>query len=817
LCAARLSVDAEAKVSIDTTNIERTETPIPLAIAAELPESVAYRVKRRLLGRPLTSDQMEHTKLSKTLALGVLSSDCISSSAYGSEEMLIYLIPAFGLAGFNLLLPMTAVVLTVLLVVTLCYRQVVMLYTKAGGSYVVARENFGPRIAQIGAVALMIDYIVTVAVQSAAGTAAITSAIPATSRFALEITVGVVLLLFIGNLRGIREAGRTFAFPTYFFVVAILLVIIIGIYKELTGGLPHLATNVAGMVHVGHNQAILSFGAIYLLLKAFANGGSSLTGLEAISNGVGVFNPPVGRNARRTLVTMSILLGTLVAGVSWLAHVTHAMPYSSGSPTVISQVARAVVGHGAVGNLAFFAVQVATMLILYTGANTPFNGFPFLASFVAEDSFLPRWLSKRGHRLAFSNGIVVLTVTSLALLIITKANVNNLIAFYAIGVFTGFTLAGFGMAKHFLRERVPGWRGNVWINVTAGVMSLLVVLIFAITKFTEGAWLVVVVFPIGVWLLIRLNRTYRREAEALATTPTTPIEPNFGRHVVLVLVDHVDLATIRAVIYARSLKPYEVRAVHFVVDEERGRRLAEEWQAQPGLNIRLDLVECPDRRLPHATLDLAHRLIIDQTDAMITFLLPRRTTSALAGRILHDRTADSIAEAISSIPRAVATIVPFDTTKPLAPSLVAPGRAAPARPRADVTEQAPVRNVAPATTPLPMALLRAERPNAPQGPGPIPRASLEPAMPEVAIRDLMYRARNRTVGRIAQVSVAPIGSNPALAVELFDDTGGITLLFYGRRRIPGIRPGVRLRVTGVVSSHHGHLAIANPLYEIVVD
>src|SRR5664280_1168915 len=437
--------------------------PVALAGSADLPERLGYRLKRRALGPPLTTDQLEHETLSKKLALGVLSSDCISSSAYGSEEILLILLPMFGIAAYSLLLPMTLVVLVVLVLVTLCYRQVVMLYTKAGGSYVVARENFGPIVAQVAAVALMVDYIVT-----------------------------VVLILFYGNLRGLREAGRTFAFPTYFFAGSMFVVIIGGVVREVFGDLPHYdPAHAPGAFPMGHSTTLLSFGAVYILLKSFANGGSSLTGLEAISNGVSTFKTPRGLNARTTLVVMSCILGFLVAGVSWLAHQTHAVAYESGSPTVISQVAKAVLGTSAAGHVGFLLVQLATMLILYTGANTPFNGFPFLANFVAADGFLPRWLTKRGHRLAFSNGIVVLTVASLALLLGTGAHVDRLVAFYAIGVFTGFTLAGFGMAKHFRTFRGPRWKSKVAINNLVGAVSGLVVLIFAVTKFTEGAWLVV--------------------------------------------------------------------------------------------------------------------------------------------------------------------------------------------------------------------------------------------------------------------------------------------------------------------------------------
>ena len=340
-----------------------TETRQDAGQLVDLPERASYRLKRLLLGAPLVTAQLQHEKLSRRAALGVLSSDCISSSAYGTEEMLIVLLGVFGLAGFRILMPLTAVVLVVLVLMTLLYREVVMVYTKAGGSYVVARENFGPKVAQIASVALLIDYIVTVAVQTAAGTAAITSLLPGLAGYTTEITVGGVLLLAYGNLRGIREAAKAFAFPTYFFVAMAGLVVVVGLVRELFGDLPQ-DPHVAGMIDVtDQHHAIFSGLAIFVLLKAFANGGSSLTGLEAISNSVSAFRPPEGPNARSNLSILSVMLGSLVLGISFLAWQTQATPYASGSPTVISQVAKSAFGGGAVGHLGFVLVQVATALI----------------------------------------------------------------------------------------------------------------------------------------------------------------------------------------------------------------------------------------------------------------------------------------------------------------------------------------------------------------------------------------------------------------------------------------------------------------------
>jgi len=762
---------------------------IPAGIQA--PESLAYRFKCALLGPPLTTTQLQHERLSKTLALGVLSSDCISSSAYGSEEILLILVPLFGLAAYGLLLPLTGVVLVVLVLVTLTYRWVVTTYTQAGGSYAVARGNFSPVVAQVGAVALMLDYVVTVAVQAAAGSAAVTSAVPVLIDYQLEITALVVAVLFYGNLRGLREAGRAFAFPTYFFVASMAVVILVGIVREVVGDLPQYdPATAAGAYPLGQGSPLLSIGAVYILLKAFANGGSSLTGLEAISNGVSAFQTPQGQNARRTLVVMSLLLGTLVAGISWLAHETHAVAYESGSPTVISQVTRAALGDSALGHVLYFVVQFATMLILWTGANTPFNGFPFLANFVAADGYLPRWLTKRGHRLAFSNGIVVLAVLALALILGTGAHVDKLVAFYAIGVFTGFTLAGFGMAKHFRTLRGARWRVKAAINDVVGTTSALVVVIFAVTKFTEGAWLVVVLFPILVVLLLRLREAYRREAAVLVAVPTTStLRALTRRSVIVVLIDNVDLAVIRALDYARSLRPAQLRVVHFVIDGGHADALRRTWDEHGGLALPLELIDCPDRRLPRAALELAERILLADRNSQVTVLLPRRQYGPLLGRLLHDRTADEIAASVSQVRGVAATIVPFDATQP---SRV-------------LRRKNGARHTAPA--PTESGLATGKR-NEPAHLGHIPAE-------RVTIADAPHRRTAILQGRIRSVQSSPVGTTPALRCELVDESGGVTLLFYGRRRIAGLQPGALVRGEGRIGEHDGFLAVANPAYQLL--
>jgi amino acid transporter len=361
-----------------------TDSPAqPPALSAgtvDIPESLGYRVKRKLLGKPLVNDELYGEKLSRPIALGVLAPDCISSSAYGTEQMLTQLIPVFGVAGFALVMPITGIILLLLVVLTLCYRDVVSVYVKAGGSYVVAREQFGVKWAQVAAVALLIDYIVTVAVQISAGTIAVSSWLSLTfnvdiTGWSLWISIFMVILLCYGNLRGIREAGRSFAFPMYFYVVAAGITVLVGLARLVFGDLPH-ATNLhdaanGGVIPLGSStQALVAAAGILGLLRAFANGGSSLTGLEAISNGVSAFRKPTSVNARKSMFWMSIMLGSLVLGISILAWQTHTMPYTSGSPSVLAQLSSLTWGHGWIGEIMLTLVQLASALILYTGGNS---------------------------------------------------------------------------------------------------------------------------------------------------------------------------------------------------------------------------------------------------------------------------------------------------------------------------------------------------------------------------------------------------------------------------------------------------------------
>jgi amino acid transporter len=731
---------------------------------------------------------------------------------------------------------------------------------------VVARDNFGPRVAQIAAVALLIDYTVTVAVQTAAGAAAIVSAFPALGRLSFIstpemltlISVIAIVIMCYGNLRGIREAGRAFALPTYLFSGAVILMIVIGLGREVVGHLPVLdpATLHGTYYNSSHTSLLISFALVLTLLRAFANGGSSLTGIEAVSNAVSAFRPPEGRYARKVLVAQGFVLAFLIAGISWLAHVTRATPYTSGTPTVISQEASMIFG-GGLGRILFYFVQAATALILFTGGNTSFNGFPFLASFVAQDAFLPRWLMKRGHRLVFSNGIVVLTIVSLVLIMVTRANVNGLVPFYAIGVFTGFSMAGFGMSKYHLRQRERGWRRRLVINFSAGVLTGIVVLIFAVVKFTEGAWLVVVVGPILVFVLIRLNREYRAEDQVLENigdrraAGIVPRQPNYTRRVVIVLVDSFDLATLAALRYARSLRPTSMRAVHFVIDSARADRLRERW-VRFGQDVPFEMIDCADRRLLRASQELVRREA-DQPGTQVTVVLPRRSFAPLIGRLLHDRTADKIAAVISRIPNAAATIIPFDVESRVrvleerhaaragGPAGTAgtvgtatvramtgggperPPTTRSARDRQVVADE--VRGVradgvigAEHDTPVvgrESAHTRdAARP--PARPGPVPSDGSPSDGTEVTpIGSVQAQAKVTVAGNVGAVEVKPLEQNSVLVCAVSDATGELTAPFSGRKSIPGLEAGSRIRLHGRVVIRYDAPAMINPVYELL--
>jgi len=638
----------------------RAPLPIPPAPKVALPEARRYRMKNKFLGQALATEELAHERLGKPTALAVFASDNLSSVAYGTEEILAHLVPYVGVAAFALLMPITIALLVVLGFLILSYRQTIKAYPTAGGAYIVTRDNFGLLPAQVAGVALLTDYVLTVSVSVAAGSAALSSAFPAAAHWSVPISVALIGIIAFGNLRGVRESGRVFAVPTYFFIVTMVLLLATAAARALFGHLPTESLSAPGLVKVGHGGGGLLMGAtVFVVLRAFASGGAAVTGVEAISNGVPAFRVPEWRNARTTLVIMGTTLGAMFLGLSLLAAKLHVAPYEKGTPTVISQIGKITFGGSPVGHVMYYALQAGTMLILVLAANTSFADFPRLASFHAGDNFMPRQLTKRGHRLVFSNGIISLAAASALLIIVTGAKVDRLIPLYAIGVFTSFTLSQSGMARHHLTHREDGWRTGLLVNGTGAVLSLVVDVIIAITKFTHGAWVIIVLVPVMVALLVRLNRQYESEAHELeADARTAATAPILRRHVVLVLLDKLDRSGARAIQYARTLTPDELRAVHIAHDSDRADDLAEQWTRLGLSRLPLELVDCPDRRITRSVLEVV-AADLARGDTEVTVLIPRLEYRRSWHKLLHDRTGDAIARTVSQLPHANVTFVPY--------------------------------------------------------------------------------------------------------------------------------------------------------------
>lgn len=764
-------------------------TPKALQEHAHLKDPFSYRLKRFFLGEPLNRHTLGEQRLSKRNAFGILSSDCISSSAYGGEQILVALIPAFGLMAFSLFTPMLAVILLMLFVITLSYRDVINTYTRAGGAYVVARENFGANISLIAAIELMFGYIITVAIQTAAGVAAVISAFPSLSSQKVAITIAVIGLLTFINLRGVKDAGVVFVFPSYLFIVSMLVVFSMGLFRTINGTLPQYATDTPGLLPLGEEQGLITFAALLMILKGFANGSASLTGLEAVSDSVPLFKSPENVNARRTFTVMALTLAFLIIGIGWLAHETTAIPYAEGTPTVISLVAKAALGDSLLGSILFLVVQAGTMLILFAGANTCYSAFPNMVRIVANDGYLPRWLTSRGHRLAFSNGIFFIALFASTLVIISGASITTLAAIYALTVFMGFTITGLGMAKKVRREGSS--KNRQLLHLVSGSISFVTVSILALAKFADGTWLVVIGTPIVLVMMRKFNRRYSSEQDALVVTSKDRRATSIPRHDVTILVDKVDVATIATVRYARSLKARQLQAVHFVLDDRRAERIAQQWSKNPALaDVSLELIDCPDRRLPNAAVDYAIRATL-QPDVELTLLLPRRLYRGMLGRLLHDETAEQIARPISELPRVVATIVPIDVNRLLARN-------------SEIPDAPNVKQVVAESVPM-----RAQ--STWQNSGSKVSHYQEDMTP---IGKIQWRKRAHVTGKVTAIRPASMNSAPTLEVEIWDESGGVTLQFLGRREISGLEVGSTLSAEGMVGEQEGNLTILNPSYEI---
>jgi amino acid transporter len=631
-------------------------------------QSVGYRAKRIMLGPALKTSQLVHERITKRVALAVFSSDPISSTAYATEEILIVLVAA---AATQLTLPVSLAIAILLLLLVTSYRQVIEAYPSAGGAYVVARDNFGNFLASIAGAALLVDYVLTVAVSVSGGVAAMVSVYHQLEPWVVEISVALVVMLAWGNLRGLKEAGRIFALPTYVYVASVGVMILVGIWRIASGDLDAIDYTPEEAARLHHAGEAAGSVTLFLLLRAFASGTTALTGVEAISNGVSAFRRPEARNAKTTLLTMALIMGSLFLGISYLAGHLGVRPYTSGFPTVLSQLSSYVLAaeSSPIGHLAFLLVQAATLLILVLAANTSFSGFPLLASFAAEDALLPRQLRKRGHRLVYSNGIIVLSAVAITLIVAFQAKVSALIPLYAIGVVTSFTLAQAGMTRRHLRLRESGWRYGLAVNGIGGLITLMVLCVIVVSKFTQGAWMVVVAIPAIVLVLLRIQQAYREEVSELKVEASQGLAPPKPRHEVVVLIEDLDQATIGALQYARQLNPLSITAVHIAIDPDHARRLCQLW-SKVHIPIPLEVVDSPDRNLLAAVEETVAELV--RPDTEVTVLIPKRGYAKFWHRILHDRTALGVFKVLGEMDNVNVTIVPFRLGR--RPSLAPVGR-----------------------------------------------------------------------------------------------------------------------------------------------
>ncbi len=578
--------------------------------------------KSLLLGKPLPTTAEKEERLNKVRALAVFSSDAISSSAYATEEILIVMVMA-GAAGSQYSIPIALAIALLLGIVAFSYRQTVHAYPHGGGSYTVARENLGTQAGLIAAAALLIDYVLTVAVSISAGTAAITSAIPILFPYRVEISVVFIIIITLINLRGVRESGTIFALPTYLFIFSLAGVILLGLARLLTGSIvppePHFEGAAPEPV------------TLFMLLHAFAAGSVAMSGTEAIANGVPVFKPPESRNAATTLTWMAGILGSFFVGVTVLAYAYGITPRET--ETVISQVGRVVLGTG----VGYGIFQSATMLILVLAANTSFAGFPRLAYVMARDGFMPHQLTYRGDRLAFTTGIVILGAFAIALVIGFGGSTHALIPLYAVGVFLSFTLSQAGMVRHWWKARAPGWQRSIAINAIGAVSTAVVLAVVSAVKFQLGAWIVFLLIPTLVAVFNGISRHYRRVAEQLSLASVARADLVTPRQIVVVPIADLNKASLRALAFARSISPDPV-ALRITYEPQEAEKFRKEW-AQWGNGTQLILLESPYRSFIEPLLAYIDALARQDPEAVITIVLPEFVPAHWWEHLLHGQTA----------------------------------------------------------------------------------------------------------------------------------------------------------------------------------
>ena len=583
------------------------------------------QVKEFFLGKSLPTSAHSEERLTNAAALAVLSSDALSSVAYATEEILLVLVAA-GSGALGLSLPIAIAIIALLGIVVLSYRQTIRAYPQGGGSYIVARENLGLYPGLVAGGSLMIDYILTVTVSISAGTAALTSAIPALQSHTVLLCLIFIFLIMLANLRGVKESGQIFMVPTYAFIVSIFLLIGIGLFKYSTG-----------QVAVEYPSLPVTEGiSVFFILRAFSAGCTALTGVEAISDGVLAFKPPESKNARLTLLYLGVILGFMFVGITYLANIYHIVPGEG--QTVVSLLGRAILGTGPV----YYFLQVVTLLVLMLAANTSYADFPRLCYFLARDGFLPRQLSLLGDRLVYSNGIILLSTCAGILAIIFKGQVNAIIPLYAVGVFTSFTLSQAGMVRHWFQGQTRNWRASAIMNALGAFATLIVLLVIISTKFLLGAWLVVVAIPLVVTLFAVIHQHYQYVAQRLSIQELAPRsyisvpKPEIITHPAVVVVGQLNRGTVEALDYARTIAD-EIVAVHVDIGSTDRQKLQEKWQNLES-DIPLEIIDSPYRSVIEPIVDFIGQFQESRPGVFTTIIIPVFVPRNWWDSILHNQT-----------------------------------------------------------------------------------------------------------------------------------------------------------------------------------
>src|SRR3954453_22487769 len=615
--------------------------------------SATAALTRTVIGEPLRSDRLDDTLLPKRLALPVFCSDPLSSVAYATEQIVLVL-GLGGLALLHLTPWLGAAVVVLLVIVVASYRQTCSAYPNGGGAYTVSRDNLGEQPALVAASALLIDYVLTVAVSVVAGVAAITSAAPSLQPHAVALSLAFVAVLTVANLRGVKESGRAFAIPTYGFVLAIYLLLIVGFGKLVLGEGLEAESAHDHLRAVAHTGGLFT---VFLLLRAFASGCTALTGVEAVSHGIPSFREPKSRNAATTLVVMGVLATTMFAGITALAVLAHVRMQEG----VVERTALSQLGLAAFGETApFFLMQAFTAAILVLAANTAFNGFPVLASLLGRDGYLPRQLSQRGDRLVFSNGIVLLAAVASLLIVVFNAEVTRLIQLYILGVFLSFTLSQLGMVRHW-SQRIGGGgdrrplRRKQALNATGAAVTGVVFVIVLLTKFAQGAWIVVLAGPILFAAMKAIERHYNSVAEALTPKASGVAMP--GRIHVVVLISNLQAPALRALAFAQATSPDSVRAMT-VADDDGATALAREWD-EHGMPIPLVIIESPFRETVRPIRRYVRQLRRENPGDVISIVIPEYVVAHWWQNLLHNQTALRLKGRLLFEPSVAVTSVPW--------------------------------------------------------------------------------------------------------------------------------------------------------------